>query len=75
MKKIKMKTILANSEITANIDDVITVDDNFAEKLVKANACEIIEDLTAVEVVEEVTMKAVEEKTKESKKATDKKRR
>ena len=52
MKRIKMKTIMASATRTANIGDIILVDDNFADELIKSKSAELIED-----ILEEVEIK------------------
>ena len=53
MKKIKMKTIMASAIMTANIGDIILVDDNFADQLIKSKSAELIEDIPN-EILEEI---------------------
>ena len=64
MKRIKMKTIMASATRTANIGDIVLVDDNFADELIKSNSAELID-----EILEEA-----EEKKEPQKKSKKRKR-
>lgn len=81
MKKIKMKTIMAGATRTANIGDIILVDDNFADELIKSGSAELIEEIIEIEVeqeqeveVEEIPEQEVEIKKEPQKKSKKRKR-
>ena len=70
MKKIKMKTIMASATRTANIDDIILVDDNFADELIESNSAELIKEIPdeILEEIEEIEVEIKKEPQKKSKK-------
>ena len=41
-----MKTIMAGATRTANIGDIISVDNNFADELIKSGSAELIEEIS-----------------------------
>ena len=75
MKKVKMKTILASPDGTANIGEIITVDDKFADDLINSNSAELIEEIKEEIEEEIVEEEVVEEEVKEFEKEEPKKKR
>lgn len=60
-----MKTILASPKTTAKIDEIITVDDEFADQLIESNSAELIEHIVESEEVSEKEEVQEEEKVPE----------